>query len=123
MFDFLYLNGTTNNDIVVSEAGDIVLATTKKDLARQWVQVRLKTLLGSWFLDTNEGIDWLSLLSTRGTQAAINSIVRSTIISTQYISQINSYSAELNRSTQRYSITFSAEIEDGEVLTINNLEI
>lgn len=123
MFDFLYLTGTPNNDMVVSDSGDIVLATTKKDLARQWVQVRLKTLLGSWFLDTTQGIDWIDLLSRRNTRAEIDSIVKKTIIETQYISEITSFSGEINNFTRKYSISFTATVEDGEILTIDNLEI
>ena len=123
MFDFLYLNGTPNNDIVVSDSGDIVLATTKKDLARQWVQVRLKTLLGSWFLDTTQGIDWIDLLSRRNTRAEIDSIVKKTIIETQYISEITSFSGEINNFTRKYAISFTVTVEDGEILTIDNLEI
>jgi len=123
MFDFLYLNGTPNNDIVVSDSGDIVLATTKKDLARQWVQVRLKTLLGSWFLDTTQGIDWIDLLSRRNTRVEIDSIVKKTIIETQYISEITSFSGEINNFTRKYAISFTVTVEDGEILTIDNLEI
>lgn len=123
MFDFLYLNGTPNNDIVVSDSGDIVLATTKKDLARQWVQVRLKTLLGSWFLDTTQGIDWIDLLSRKNTRAEIDSIVKKTIVETQYISEIETFSSEINNFTRKYTINFTATVEDGEILTIDNLEI
>ncbi len=118
-YDFKY----KNRDIVVTENGDIELATTKLLLARQWVEIRLKTILTEWFLDQSQGIDWFNLLSRRNTRSEIDSIIRKTIITTQYITKINSYQGEFNRGTRKYNVTFNASVEDGSVLEVVNLEI
>jgi len=113
----------TDKDLTVTEQGEILLADTKLELARQWVEVRLQTYLGEWFLDESEGIDWPEILSNRDNQRLVDSTVKTIIVQTQYITNLLSYSSVWDKSTQKYQISFAASVEDGEVLTVNNLEI
>ncbi len=112
-----------DNDLSINKTGDIILSKTKIELSRQWVQIRLKTILTEWFLDQNQGVDWFNLLSRRNTRAEIDSVVKRVIVTTKYITKILTYSGGYNPETQKYSINFSAGAEGGEVITINNLEI
>lgn len=112
-----------NNDIVVTPDGDITFTLNKAELARQWLQTRLKTLKGEWFLDITQGIDWLTLLSKRNSYLEVDTAIKKVILLSPYIVKLLSYSTELDRENQKYSVTFSAQVEDGEVITFNGLEI
>lgn len=108
----------TNGDITVTASGDLELATTKKDLARQYVKVRLSTILTEWFLDTTQGINWLDLLSSRSNKDAVDLKIITTITSTQYITRLRTYSSTYNPKTYKYVVVFTADVEDGSVIEV-----
>ena len=110
----------TNNDLTVTDNGELVLATTKNELARQWLQIRLKTLLKEWFLDQTQGMDWLNLLSTRNNREFIDLAIQATTVDTQYITRMISYYGELDIGTGKYIVSLSAEVEDGTIITLDD---
>ena len=105
-----------NKDLVISDNGDIVLSTTKKQLATQWLSVRLNTILGEWFLDTEQGVNWVSLLSIKDNKDLVDLAVIKTITETQYIKRLRTYKSSVELGSYKYSIVFSAELEDGEII-------
>jgi hypothetical protein len=113
----------TDGDLTVTEQGDLVLATTKMKLARQWIEVRLKTILGEWFLDISDGTDWPDVLSKRNNKVLVDSTVKNIITESPYVVRLLGYNSTINKLTQKYDIEFAASIEDGEVLVVNNLEV
>lgn len=118
-YDYLLEDG----DLSLTMSGDIRLATTKMQLARQSILISLTTILGEWFLDTTEGVDWVGILSRRNNKVEVDLAIKSAIKNSAYVVRILEYSATLNRASNKYSVNFKALVEDGEVLTINNLEI
>lgn len=118
-YDYLLKDG----DLSVSDTGEILLATTKLQLARQSILISLTTLLGEWFLDQSEGVDWLGILSRRGNQVEVDLSIKSAIKKSSYVVRLIEYSSFLDRKTLKYSVSFKALIETGEVLIINDLEI
>lgn len=112
-----------NRDIVITSTGDIDISDEKKEVARQWVSVRLKTLLGEWFLDQTQGIDWINILSQRNNKALVDTVIQRTIVETEYITRIVSYNSTQPTGSHRYSVSFRAEVEGGEIISFDNLEV
>lgn len=112
-----------DGDLLVTPEGDLVLATTKLELARQSVLVSLTTILGEWFLDTTEGVDWIGVLSRRNNKVEVDLAIKKAIKESSYITRIIEYNTEFNRATNKYSVSFKALVETGEVLVVDNLEI
>ena len=108
-----------NKDLVITDNGDIVLATTKKQLAAQWLSVRLNTLLGEWFLDIEQGVNWVALLSVKNNKDIVDLAVIRTITETQYIKRLRTYKSSVEIGSYKYSISFSAELENGEIINFD----
>lgn len=112
-----------NRDIVVTEKGDIVLAKTKKELVRQWIEVAIKLMLGEWFVDTNQGTDWVNLLSERGNRLAVDMQIRSIILNVKYVEKLLEYSSFQDNATQILSANVKVQVEGGEIFTFNGIQV
>lgn len=112
-----------NRDIVVTSGGDLELSNTKVDLARQWVSVRLKTILREWFLDQAQGVDLINILSQKSNQNLLDTVIQRTIVETRFVTRIISYTSTQETGSYRYSISFRAEVEGGEVIAFEDLEV
>lgn len=112
-----------NRDIVVTPTGDIDISDEKTEVARQWVSVRLKTLLGEWFLDTSQGIDWINILSQKGNRTLVDTVIQRTIVETRFVTRLVSYTSTQQTGSFRYSVSFRAEVETGEIISFDNLEV
>lgn len=112
-----------DKDISVSTEGDIRITSDKIVLARQALEVRLKTLLKEWFLDQRQGIDWVNILSQKNNQLLIDTVIKRTIIETEFITRIVSYETSQDIGSYRNLVTFTAEAENGQLITLNNLQV
>ena len=112
----MYDLSLVNKDLVVTDNGDLVLSKTKKQLATQWLSVRLDTILAEWFLDIEQGINWIELLSIKNNKDIIDLAVIRTITETQYVKRLRTYKGTAEIGSHKYNIQFSAELEDGEII-------
>ena len=58
------------------------------DAIAQNILTRLRSFLGDWYLDTEIGIDWLTLLGNLGTEKRILRAVESTVMQTDGVLSI-----------------------------------
>ena len=58
------------------------------DAIAQNILTRLRSFLGDWYLDTETGIDWLTLLGNLGTEKRILRSVESTVMQTEGVLSI-----------------------------------
>ena len=58
------------------------------DAIAQNILTRLRSFLGDWYLDTETGIDWLTLLGNLGTEKRILRAVESTVMQTDGVLSI-----------------------------------
>ena len=58
------------------------------DAIAQNILTRLRSFLGDWYLDTEIGIDWLTLLGNLGTEKRILRAVESTVMQTEGVISI-----------------------------------
>jgi len=61
---------------------------TNAKAIEQNVQTRLRSFQADWYLDTEIGIDWLTLLSNLGTEKRIIRAVKSTVLQTEGVISI-----------------------------------
>lgn len=111
------------DDIEVTPNGDLVLATTKVALTKQWLKSDLRLMEGEWFLNILEGTDWPSILSNRNNQRLVDITVKTIIANSKYVDDILAYNSTFNRSTMKYSLDIVIQIESGEIVRIQDLEV
>jgi hypothetical protein len=96
--------------------GDWTLGSGKQSFltAESAINANIKTallvLLGECFWNTQFGIDWMTLLGSKGADATINEILlqtRSVIVSCYGVSKINSVDATRNLTTRKVFITYN----------------
>jgi hypothetical protein len=116
MSDFLL---GADNDLAVSDAGDLIVIDSRAVLAAQICEIRLKTYKGEWFLDQEEGIPYLQeLLTSKADTLLIDLTIKAATLATPDITSIETYRAELDNSTQIYSIFMTARVTGGTVIPI-----
>jgi hypothetical protein len=72
----------------------------------QNVKTRLLLLQQEWFLDTDAGVPWLQDIMVKPANLALaESIVKRTILETEGVSALRSFSMTFDRNTRRLTIT------------------
>lgn len=77
------------------------------DAIGQSILTRLKSFLGDCFFANSAGLDWFNLLGSKN-QAALELAVRSTILNTSGVVQLNELSIILD-SSRRLTMTYSVD--------------
>lgn len=71
---------------------------------------------GSWFLDTDKGIEWMDILGNKSvSERAIYTRIRNILNNDDEVSSINSIEITADRSERSMSVTFSVNSIYGEV--------
>lgn len=73
----------------------------------QAVLTRLRLWLGEWFLDTSQGVPYLTKVFGKNTQATADTVIRSIILGTLGVTSIASYQSVFNRQTRAITIQCS----------------
>lgn len=95
------------HDLVVSSY-DLALVSGV-DQVRQSVKMRLLTIFSEWFLDVRIGIQYFDVVCTKNPNLSlIDSIMKATIVETQGILELVSYTSTLDRAHRTLTITFEA---------------
>lgn len=113
----------TDKDLAVTSTGDLVLAKTKQELVRQWLEVSLSLMLAEWEFDTSQGTDWLEVLSGRNNKAAIDTVIKDIILNTTYVESIIAYESKADLKNKQLSIDTQIKVEGGEVILLRNLGV
>lgn len=92
------------------------------DAIAQNVSTRLRSFSRDWFLNVDEGIDWINLLGERNTERKILRAIEKTVLTTEGVRSITSLKI-INRNSNR---GVSIELNYTDVYnrtTINNLSL
>ena len=109
-----------NFDLSIVDGGinifeDITLLTAQK------VKINLQNYRGEWFRDVNTGVPYLQqILGLRNSKELADTILKTTIVATDNIDSILTYSSTVNQERQLI-VTFSASMVTGG--TIENLTV
>jgi hypothetical protein len=105
--------GIVDGDIYLFE--DISLLTVQK------VTINLQNYRGEWFRDVNTGVPYLQqILGVRNSKELADTIIKTTIVETDNIDTILTYSSTVNKERQLI-VTFSALMVTGG--TIENITV
>jgi hypothetical protein len=74
------------------------------DAPAQAVVTRLRLQTGQWFLDLTEGTPWKTRVLGKYTEATRDLVVRYRTRGTQGVTEISSYSSNLDRDTREFSV-------------------
>lgn len=75
------------------------------DAVGQAVMTRLRLLRGEWFLDTTEGTPWATEVLGKYTGATYDAAIRQRILGTQGVTELASYSSNLDTERRHLSVT------------------
>ena len=86
------------------------------DSRKQHLEIRLKTFLGEWFLDTTVGVPFIQRLFEKKNpdNLLIQSVLRPEIEATPGITAINNISFKIDRAARKLDITINVESVEGE---------
>ena len=98
-------------DIAI-ENGDIHLIYDA-DVVAQSLRVKLRRILGEWYLNTASGTDYETGVFPKG--APYEATLRDAITSTPYVRALGSFEATLDVATRALAVTFEANTDFGPV--------
>ena len=98
---------TSAGDMTFGQGAANFLADTPATVA-QVAMTRMNLWTGEWFLDTTEGMPWLTNVVGTGTQGVYDQAILNRITGTPGVSSIAAYQSELSAVTR--SLTFSTAL-------------
>ena len=105
------------SDIALDTFGEVDFSPTgphiitNADAVAQHLRIRLRFFSGEWFLDTRIGIPYYSQIFVKNPNlAAINTVYRRAIVSTPGVEKLERLDLNLDASTRKLSVSFSAKL-------------
>ncbi|TXG75882.1 hypothetical protein E6Q11_06255 [Candidatus Dojkabacteria bacterium] len=114
MMDFLL----KDRDICIA-GGDIELCSDDKEAIAQAITIRLKTMAGEWFLDSNRGLPYLSdIFGHKRSEKFIRHLIVPEIEAIPGVQGIKDFKAQVTQE-RRMTMSFTASLGDGSAIPIN----
>lgn len=124
----IYLDPITNDIALVN--GVMRLTTNKEESSRQQILITLKTNLGEWVFNILAGIPFLAngnnpiqLLGAGNNKGLIDTLIKEAILSRENITQIISYTSDVDKVKRTMSVSFVAQTNSGEVVSVDNASL
>jgi len=109
-------------ELLLNADGDLDLSTGDLQIVHgraavaQRLEIRFRSFLGEWFLDTRFGFPWFqSVLGRKGSVDYVEFLLRRTILSTPGVLGITSFSFAFDRAARALTVSFRASTSDGDV--------
>lgn len=92
---------------------------------QQKVRARLSLLKGEWYLDTRLGLPYIPTwdMEKDGHRSVLESAIRVKISGTEGIKKLLSFESSLDPKTREFTVSFSAQCDNGEVLEMSGIQI
>ncbi len=108
----LIATGEGTGDLQIT-LGDFLIVSDGAEVA-QAVKIRLRLVLGEWFLDNRLGTDYPGVVWVKGPDLMeVEALLRRTILETPGMATLTAYSQAFTTSTRSLSVTFAGTTEDG----------
>lgn len=103
-------------------SGDLVLTNDSDPRGThnvaQLITQRLRFFLGSWFLNTDEGVPYYQQILVRDPDpATIDGLLRECILGTPGVAALQSYDSRTDRASRTMTVRFVVTAADGNTLT------
>lgn len=116
-FDFKL--DTTTNDLDLS-TGSPVFETTRENLVRQRLEAALALIKGEWFLDLDEGTDWLRVVGEKPSERIARDVVTERALQDPDVSSARA-TATIDRTARSVEIALFATLTDGTEIEVSTL--
>jgi hypothetical protein len=100
-----------NGDYVFGQGSQQFLTNSPQAVA-QAVATRLKLYQGEWFIDTSDGMPWMTEVFGAGTETLFDSAIRKRILGTPGVLEITEYRS-LRDSARKLSVTCTITTQYG----------
>ena len=101
------------HDLMATDGGDILLIDNAERVAQQ-IQIKLKSFLGEWFLDTSYGVPYFEyILVKQPNMTHIRSILRQQISDVSDVSKVQELTLSLDRQNRALAVEYVAETTFG----------
>lgn len=87
----------------------------------QAVLTRLRLNKGEWFIDTADGMPWMSDVLGERTVATRDAAIKKRILGTNGVTQIDTYNSSFNAETRRFSVSATISTAYGQTTISENL--
>lgn len=112
----------SDNDLIMDD-GDLVLTTTRTEIAAQTLGITLKTYRGEWFLNTTFGVPYLQeIIGVARKKDIVDRIFLAEIAKNIYIDTINSYKSYYDRDQRYYNMDVVVTVGADTVTTSFNTQ-
>ena len=125
---FLSERGAMKDIALDSTTGDLLLKNFDlqlidgRDQIAQNLAIRLRFILGEWFLDITAGVPYYDDFFIKApNQIRIESILKEEILNTPGIDKILSFSSNFDAHRRAYSVSFSVDTLQGEITLTQEL--
>ena len=109
------------HDLIVISGGDILLIDNAERVAQQ-IQIKLKSFLGEWFLDTSYGVPYFEYILVKGPNMThVRSILRQQISEVDDVSAVTDLTLSQDRQNRTLSVEYTAETTYGLVTRLEVL--
>ena len=79
---------------------------TQSEAVLQSIKTRLKSFTDDWFLNIEDGVDWITLLGSKGNEYKINREIEKTILQTEGVVAIINFSTTLTDRNLSVSVKY-----------------
>ena len=105
-------------------AGNFLVDSTSNPVAiAQSVLTRLKLLQGEWFVNLLSGVPYATAILGKGTKPYYDQVIKTVILQTKGVTQINAYSSVLNSAKRSLVITATISTIFGPITIITPLSV
>ena len=110
----------TENDLIIKN-GKIQYISGEKEI-QQRILVSLRHYFGEYFFQRNAGLPWYQrILGMKGDYNSVSNLIRDYVLNISGVEYVQK--VDLNRVGRKYSVFLQVVIEEGEIVTFNNVEI
>jgi hypothetical protein len=110
-----------DNDLLVI-GGKLQIFDKKEEFIRQRLMISLNTFTNTWFENINFGINQ-NLIFAKGTQGLLDQDIKTIITETDGVIKILSYSSIVDPITRVYTMTFSYETQEGDIVSLTGVTL
>lgn len=111
MKDLLLEENTNNLDIVNF---DLALTSGNAQFIQQKLFIKLKTVLGEWYLNTTVGLPWFTEIAKKNPDIdLIEDLIRAEILAESLVEEITEFTILYDNSVRELSVSFIVKLVDG----------
>lgn len=111
---------TTTGDLLLQDFD--LQFVEDQDQITQNLAIRLRFILGEWFLDITAGVSYYQDFFIKApNQIRMESVLKQEILSTRGVNQILSFSSNFDDTRRIYSVTFSVNTVQGQITITQEL--